>query len=181
MRFAGPVRKELKVRTIFNCLGPLANPASATHQLIGAFSNELRPMLGQALRALGTKRAWVVRSDDGMDEISPFGPTRVTQLDAGELSEFIVQPSDFGLRPSPPGAVDGSTPEHNAGILLAVLRGEAHPSRDAFILNAAGARVVVEAISPREAAVKAAGCLDDGSALAKLQAWREASRKVSGS
>ncbi len=178
MRFAGPIRKELKVRTIFNCLGPLANPASATHQLIGAFADELRPMLAQALRALGTKRAWIVRSEDGMDEVSPFGPTKVTQLDGGELSELVVQPSDFGLEPSPVGAVDGGTPQQNAEILLTVLGGKPHPSRDAFILNAAAALVVGHGGSPSEAAARAARCLDDGSALAKLEAWRKAATEA---
>jgi anthranilate phosphoribosyltransferase len=172
MRFAGPVRKELAVRTIFNCLGPLANPASATHQLIGAFSDELRPVLAETLRTLGTKRAWVVRGEDGMDELSPYGPTRVTQLDNQQLEEFVVQPEDFGLAASPAAAAAGGTAKENAAILLDVLAGKPHRARNAFVLNAAGALVVANKISPREAAKQAAEAIDDGRALAKLQQWK---------
>ena len=78
MRHAMPVRRELGIRTLFNCLGPLANPAGATHQLLGAFNDEMRPVLARALGTLGTRRAWIVRSTDGMDEMSPYAPTRVT-------------------------------------------------------------------------------------------------------
>ncbi len=180
MRFAGPVRKELKTRTIFNCLGPLANPAGATHQLIGAFADELRPVLATTLRSLGTRRAWVVRGRDGMDEISPYGPTEVTQLANGELSSFSVEPKTFGLDVLPKGAVDGGDPEQNAAILLSVLSGEPHRSRDAFILNAAAALVVADDTGPREATARVRQCLDSGQALAKLEQWRAAaSRHVS--
>ncbi len=172
MRFAGPVRKELKVRTIFNCLGPLANPASADHQLIGAFADDLRPMLAQTLRALGTRRAWVVRGHDGMDEISPYGPTSVTQLRDGQLEERVVTPHDFGLIPSPEGAANGGTPEENAGILRQVLSGEDHPARDAVVLNAAGALLVALDLPPEAAAQRAMEALDTGAARAKLEAWR---------
>ncbi len=177
MRFAGPVRKELKVRTIFNCLGPLANPAGATHQLIGAFADELRPILAQTLRALGTRRAWIVRGHDGMDELSPYGPTAVTQLDGRELSEFTVDPTTFALPISPAGAAAGGDPAHNAEILQLVLSGGEHPSRDAFVLNAAGAMVVARALEPKQAARLVDECLKSGSALAKLEAWRAAAQK----
>jgi anthranilate phosphoribosyltransferase len=175
MRFAGPVRKELKVRTIFNCLGPLANPAGATHQLIGAFADELRPVLAQTLRSLGTQRAWVVRGHDGMDELSPYGPTSVTQLSEGKLEELTVGPQDFGLEPSPADAAKGGDPDENAQILASVLSGAAHPARAAFVLNAAAALVVAEGLSPKEAAGKATEAVDSGAAKAKLEAWRKAS------
>src|SRR6185503_15930044 len=87
MRHAGQARRELGIRTIFNCLGPLANPARATHQLIGAADHALRPVMAETLHALGTKRAWVVRSEDEFDEVSPSAPTRVTELDAGKIRE----------------------------------------------------------------------------------------------
>src|SRR5690606_40667831 len=96
MRFVAPARRELGLRTVFNCLGPLTNPARATHQLLGAFDDGLRPVLARTLRSLGVTGAWVVRSEDGMDEVSPFAPTRVTVLANGELSERVVTPEDFG-------------------------------------------------------------------------------------
>jgi anthranilate phosphoribosyltransferase len=174
MRFAAPVRRELGVRTLFNCLGPLANPAGATYQLLGAFSNAIRPVLAETLLQLGTVKAWVVHSSDGLDEISPFGPTHVTELANGKVAEFEIVPEDFGLECSEPGAIAGSGPDYNAQVLLDVLSGNPHPSRDAFVINAAAALVVSEAISPRDAADQMQQVLDSGAGLAKLKAWREA-------
>jgi anthranilate phosphoribosyltransferase len=174
MRHVAPVRKELGVRTLFNCLGPLLNPARATHQLVGAFSDDLRVTLARTLRDLGTARAWIVRGVDGLDEVSPYGPTCVTVLDQGKLEERIVTPGDFGLRVSPPGAAAGGSAEDNARIIEAVLAGKPHPSRDAFVLNAAAALVVAEGLPLNVAAEKAAAALDDGKAMAALQRWRDA-------
>lgn len=178
MRFVGPTRKELGIRTIFNCLGPLANPARATHQLLGAFSDDLRPVLARTLRALGVKRAWVIRSEDGMDEVSPFAPTRVTVLDGDSLSERVVAPEDFGLAPSPEGAIDGGDASDNARVLRAVLAGEPHPSRDAFLLNAAAALCVAEDLAPRAALEKAREALDSGAALRTLERWKAATERA---
>ncbi|HET9929515.1 MAG TPA: anthranilate phosphoribosyltransferase [Polyangiaceae bacterium] len=174
MRHAMPVRRELGIRTLFNCLGPLANPAGATHQLLGAFDHDIRPVLAGALKALGARRAWVVRSVDGMDEISPYAPTRVTALDGGSIEEFEIAPEDFGITPSAPGAVDGGEPKDNARVLEAVLRGEPHPSSDAFVLNAAAALVVAEGLAPRAATDKARELIASGAALRTLNTWREA-------
>lgn len=174
MRHVAPVRKELGVRTLFNCLGPLVNPAKATHQLVGAFSDELRQTLARTFRDLGTTRAWVVRGVDGLDEVSPYGPTRVTVLDQGTIEERVVSPSDFGLNVSSPGAADGGSAEDNARIIEAVLAGKPHPARDAFVLNAAAALVVAEGLPLNLAAQKAAAALDDGKALSALHRWREA-------
>lgn len=174
MRHAGPVRKELGVRTIFNCLGPIVNPARATHQLIGAFSDELRPVLARTLDQLGTVRAWVVRGEDGIDEVSPYAATRVTVLDSGKLSELVIHPSDFGLTASPKGAATGGTAEDNARIIETVLKGQDHPARNAFVLNAAAALVVAEDLPPRTAADKAMAAVMSGKAHAALTRWREA-------
>ena len=176
MRFAMPVRTELKVRTIFNCLGPLANPAGATHQLIGAWSSQVRRTMAETLRELGSTRAWVVHSRDGLDEISPYAPTHVTELDGGHLRELILRPEDFGLEVSPPGAAAGGDAQRNAEILLQVLRGEPHPARSAFVLNAAAALAVMQRCSPREAAARVVAALDDGRALAALERWRLVAR-----
>jgi len=172
MKYAGPVRKELGVRTLFNCLGPLANPAGATHQLLGAYDDGIRRVLAEALRDLGTQRAWVVRSSDGMDELSPHAPTRVTELDKGALCEFEVAPEDFDLPRSPAGAIRGGDPQENAAALTEILSGAAHPARDALLLNAAGALVVADGLEPRRATERAREALDSGAARRVLETWR---------
>lgn len=172
MRFAAPVRRELGIRTLFNCLGPLANPAGATHQLLGAYSFHLLQILAETLLSLGTTRAWVVRSEDGLDELSPFGPTRVVELSAGKLRAFDISPGDFGLAVSPAGAIAGGDAAQNAEVLRLVLSGAPHPARDAFVLNAAGALVVAEELSPPAAAQRAAQLIDSGAARAALERWQ---------
>ncbi len=178
MKAAGPVRKELGIRTLFNCMGPLSNPASATHQLVGAFDDTVRPIMAEALRSLGTQRAWVVRSADGMDEVSPYGVTRVSAAEAGKVEEFEIAPEDFGLTPSPSGAIDGGDPANNARVLEQILSGRAHPATDAFVLNAAAALVVAEGLSPRKAADKAREALASGAALRALSRLREATERA---
>jgi anthranilate phosphoribosyltransferase len=169
-----PVRRELGIRTLFNCLGPLSNPAGATHQLLGAFDDAMRPVLAAALRDLGTRRAWVMRSVDGMDELSPHAVTRITELDAGRLTELEVAPEDFGLPRSPAGAIRGAEPADNAAVFAKVLAGEPHPSRDAFVLNAAGALVIALGLEPKAAALRAREVLENGTARQLLDAWRAA-------
>ena len=176
MKHAMPVRRELGIRTIFNCLGPLANPASATHQLLGAPDDAMRPILAQALAGLGTKRAWVIRSSDGMDEVSPHAATRVTEVNGGKLSEFEIAPEDFGLERSPAGAIAGGETPMNAKILSDVLAGERHASRDAFVLNAAAALVVAEGLAPRAAADRAQEAIESGATRRVLERWRDAAR-----
>ncbi len=172
MKHAMPIRRELGIRTIFNCLGPLANPAGATHQLLGAYDDSMRAVLAAALRGLGTQRAWVVRSTDGMDELSPHAPTRVTELAGGTLREFEVAPEDFGLKPSPAGAIRGGDPKENAQALDEVLSGKPHPARDAFVLNAAAALVVAEGVNPKRAADRARESLETGAARRALETWK---------
>ena len=179
MRHVMPVRRELGVRTVFNCLGPLANPAGANHQLIGAFDDEIRGELAAALADLGSKRAWVVRSEDGLDEMSPFAPTRVSEVVAGRVSEFTIAPEDFGLSRSPAGAIDGADPAHNARALVAILNNEAHPARDALLLNAAAALVVALDIEPKAATERARAALESGAAAEALQRLRHATARRS--
>jgi anthranilate phosphoribosyltransferase len=176
MKYASAPRRELGVATIFNILGPLINPALATHQLVGTFSEELRPVMAAALGGLGVKAAWVVRSEDGLDEISPYGPTRISALAAGKVEEGVVTPEDFGLVRSAPGAIDGGDANRNAGILLEVLEGRAHPSRNAFVLNAAASLVIAKGLRMKEAAELAREALDSGRARACLERWRVAAR-----
>ncbi len=177
MRHVAPARRELGVRTIFNCLGPLASPAKVTHQLLGAYDDSLRPILAGTLQKLEIKRAWVVRGQDGMDEMSPFATTNVTILQNGRLEERILSPEDFGLPFCQAGATEGGDADHNAEILLQVLRGKEHPSRDAFILNAAAAICVLDDTALHDATARARTAVESGAALAKLEEWVEASKK----
>jgi anthranilate phosphoribosyltransferase len=180
MKHAGAPRRELGVRTIFNMLGPLANPARATHQLVGAFSDEVRHLMASALRDLGVSGAWVVHSEDGLDEISPYAPTRVTVVESGAVHERVVTPEDFGLSASPPGAIDGGGPEENATIIRQILAGEPHPARAALVLNAAASLALARGLSLTAAAALATETLDNGAALTTLRIWREASQREGG-
>ncbi|HET9960270.1 MAG TPA: anthranilate phosphoribosyltransferase [Polyangiaceae bacterium] len=176
MRHAMPTRRELQIRTLFNCLGPLANPAGATHQLIGAADNATRALMSQALRELGTERAWVVRSADGLDEFSPSAPTHVTQVSGGQVEELTLAPEDFGLERQDRSSIQGGDTAFNAAALSRVLRGEPHPARTAFILNAAAALVVAKGLTPKAAADLAQEVTTSGAAFQKLEAWRDVAR-----
>jgi anthranilate phosphoribosyltransferase len=177
MRHAMPTRRELGIRTLFNVLGPLSNPARVTHQLLGAPDDATRKLLAEALLRLGVERAWVVRSSDGLDEVSPFAETRVTEVHQGKLREHSISPESFGFEPSPAGAIAGGEPADNARALTAILGGERHPAADAVALNAAAALVVFEGLSERDAGVRAREVLASGKALGTLKAWAAAAGK----
>lgn len=177
MRHAMPTRRELGIRTLFNLLGPLSNPAGVTHQLLGAPDDASRQLLAEALVKLGVTRAWVVRSVDGLDEVSPFAETRVTEVDGGKLREHVVSPESFGFAPSPQGAIAGGEPADNARALTAILGGEKHPAADAVALNAAAALVVFDGMSEREAGAQAREVLASGKPLQTLSRWAEAATK----
>jgi anthranilate phosphoribosyltransferase len=178
MRHAAQARRELGIRTIFNMLGPLANPARATHQLIGTYDHAIRPIMAETLRSLGTERAWIVRGDDGLDEVSPSGPTRVTELDDRGIHERVVTPADFGLAPIAPSAIEGGDAQHNARAIESILGGQAHPARPAVVLNAAAALVVARRLDPRAAAEEADRALASGRARATLERWRAAAKRA---
>jgi anthranilate phosphoribosyltransferase len=172
MRHAAPVRRELGIRTLFNLLGPLANPAGATHQVVGVYDGGRVRQLAEALGALGLSAAWVVHGEGGLDEVSPSGSTTVAQLEAGEVATFEVTPSDFGLSAVPLEALRGGDAQENAAIIRRVLDGEQSPARVAVVLNAAAAlRVTGVASDLREAAKRAGAAIDDGAALQKLERW----------
>jgi anthranilate phosphoribosyltransferase len=179
LRPLAPSRRELGVRTIWNCLGPLANPAGAEIQLLGAYGDELRPLLAGALRELGAKKAWIVRSFDGLDEVSPFVPTRVTELRNGELRELVLEPSDFGLEACSPGSTAGGTAEFNAQALRAILAGEPHPAQNAFVLNAAAALALARDLPPKDAAAEVQKVLASGAGLDKLVELTTRARELS--
>jgi len=178
MRHAAVARRELGIRTIFNVLGPLANPARATHQLLGTYDDALRPVMAETLRALRIRRAWVVRGQDGMDEVSPSGPTRLTEVDGNVISERVLTPEDFGLTRQPPEAVAGSDASGNARSIESVLRGEAHVCRPSIVLNAAAAIAVARGGDLKGAAAEADLAISSGRALAKLELWRTVARRA---
>lgn len=177
MRHAMPTRRELGIRTLFNLLGPLSNPAGVTHQLLGAPDDAARQTLAQALLLLGVTRAWVVRSVDGLDEVSPFAETRVTEVHDGALRELVITPQSFGFELSPPGAIAGGEPAENARALTAILGGEKHPAADAVALNAAAALVVFHGMKERDAGAQAREILASGKALSTLQGWSAAAQQ----
>ncbi|MFN6999433.1 MAG: anthranilate phosphoribosyltransferase [Elioraea tepidiphila] len=164
---AGP-RVELGVRTIFNVLGPLANPARVKRQLVGVFGRKwLRP-LAETLGRLGAERAWVVHGSDGLDELTVTGESHVAEWHEGRVREFTVKPADAGLKLASPAALKGGDAAENAEALRAVLGG---PYRDVVLLNAAAALIVAgRAATLREGAALAAKSIDSGAARAALDA-----------
>jgi anthranilate phosphoribosyltransferase len=178
MRHVGPVRQELKVRTVFNLLGPLSSPAGVERQLVGVYDGKLRGLVAGVLGALGTERAWIVHGEGGLDEMSIAGTTQVTVLErAGfesfELKEISLRPEDFGLESSPLDALRGGDAAVNAAIAEAILGGERGPHRDAALLNAAAALVVAGlARDPVEGAERARDSIDSGAARKVLEALR---------
>jgi anthranilate phosphoribosyltransferase len=165
MKNVSAVRKKLGVPTIFNLLGPLSNPAGAPFQVLGVGRAELRPLLAAALRLLGTERSIVVRGDDGIDEVSLAGPTHVTLVEDGRLSEFLWTPADFGLPTADRSSMVAENPEQSAAIIRHVLAGEPGPARDIIVLNAAAALWTARrAGTPGECATQAAGAIDSGAA-----------------
>ena len=169
MRHAQPVRAELKMRTVFNLLGPLTNPAGAAAQVVGVFERRLVPLLAQALLRLGVERAFVVHGSDGLDEITTTGPTFVAEVRAGEVIEKTVTPHDFGLAAAQPGDLTGGDAAENAAILQSILHAEPGPRRDIVVANAAAALVAAgQATDFKTGAVAAAESIDSGKAREKL-------------
>jgi anthranilate phosphoribosyltransferase len=173
LKHAGQARRELGTRTIFNTLGPLANPARATHQLVGVYDDGLRHMVAHALSRLGARRAWVVRSEDGLDEVSPSAPTRVTEIDAGaDVRDLVVTPEDFGVKRMQRSALAGGDAAFNARALAAILSGDDHPAREAVVLNAAAALCVATGEPPMACAQMARRAIEDGRSRETLERWK---------
>jgi anthranilate phosphoribosyltransferase len=174
-----PVRKELAVRTIFNFLGPLTNPAGARRQVIGVSDAGFLDTLAGALARLGAERALVVSSDDGLDEMSTSGTTRVVEVDGGELRRYEVAPEDVGLARADPVDVAGGPPAHNAEVARRILAGEPGPARDLAVLNAGAAIYVSGRVDALEEGVRAAeATLDSGAAAAALERLVDLTREL---
>ena len=139
MRFVAPVRQELGIRTIFNILGPLSNPAGTRDGVFGVYSPELARTYATALAELGARHAFVVHGAGGIDELSPVGPNLVCEVVDGDIREWTLDPRDLGLEECGQADLTGGTPAENAAILRAILSGEPGPKRDAVLLNAAAA------------------------------------------
>ena len=149
-----------------------------THQLVGVYEDRLRPILASALGRLGVTRAWVVRGEDGLDEVSPVAPTRVSELRDGEVTERVVTPEDFGIARGDLAAIAGGDARANADAIERIVRGEPHRARDAVILNAAAVFVAIGAeTDPRAAAARARDALAGGAAARVLDLWRAASNR----
>ena len=173
------VRKALAVRTIFNFLGPLTNPAGARRQVIGVSDPAFLETIAGALARLGAERALICSSADGLDEMSTSGTTRVVEIDGPDLRSYEVAPEDVGLRRADPGSVQAGTPERNAEIARRVLAGEDGPERDLVLLNAGAAIYVSGRVDTLEAGVRAAeAAIDDGSAQAALDGLRALSGEL---
>jgi anthranilate phosphoribosyltransferase len=169
MRHAGPARRDLGVRTAFNLLGPLTNPARPARQIVGVPQAELTEVMARTLLALGSTRAWVVHSADGLDELSTSGYTKVSEVLHGTVRSFYVHPGDFGLPVSPVEALRGGDAADNAAIIRALLSGAHGPVRDVVLLNAGAALMLSGAASTvSEGLVQAAEAIDSGRALGLL-------------
>jgi anthranilate phosphoribosyltransferase len=168
-RFVVPVRKELAVRTIFNFLGPLTNPAGARRQVIGVSDPAFLDTIAGALAKLGARKALVVSSADGLDEMSTSGTTRVVEVDGPELRSYEVSPEDVGLARARPDQLSGGTPDANAETTRRIFEGESGPRRDLAVLNAGAAIYVSGRVDTLEVGVREAeAAIDDGRAAASL-------------
>jgi anthranilate phosphoribosyltransferase len=168
-RHAAPVRRELGVRTVFNVLGPLTNPAGARAQVVGVYSPELAPVIADVLCRLGARRAFVVHGAGGIDELSPAGPNLVYEVQGGAVHSRSIDPADLGVARCAPGALRGGTPDENAAAIGAVLAGESGAHRDAVLLNAAGAIAAAgHAEDLADGLVIAQEAVDSGAAAARL-------------
>src|SRR5215212_1856851 len=177
-RFVVPVRKELAVRTIFNFLGPLTNPAGAMRQVIGVSDPNFLQTIAGALARLGAAKALVVSSADGLDEMSTSGITRVVEVGGEQLSTYEVAPEDVGLPRAEPGALQGGTPDVNAETTRRIFAGYPGPARDVAVLNAGAAIYVSGIVETLEQGVRTAeAVIDDGRAAAALEALASLSRE----
>ncbi len=173
MKYVVPVRKALGVRTVFNVLGPLANPAGTQFQLLGVFDRALLVPICEVLKALGTKRAWVVHGSDGLDEITTTGETYVAKLEDGVITQEVLSPQDFGVSQSSPEDLVGGTPQENATALHAVLSGQSSAYSDIVVANTAAVLCISQKTDNlKEASQMAMDVLKNGAALDLLESYK---------
>lgn len=174
MKYAAAPRKELGIRTIFNVLGPLTNPASAKGQVLGVFDGKIALKMVNVLNKLGVERAMIVHGKDGLDEITLCGETEITELNNGEIKSYIIKPEEFNIKSCNKNQLVGGTADENAQIIKNILKGELGPKRDIVVLNAAAALYVGKKTSNLlEGIEKAKEIIDSGKAYAKLKEFKE--------
>lgn len=179
MKHAAAPRREIGVRTVFNLLGPLTNPAGVKRQVLGVYRAEAAKLVAEALRELGAEHVLIVHSEDGLDEVSIHQPTRVVELRNGEIAERRLSPGDFGIRSGGKNGVFGGAPAENAKIAMAILKGLPGPARDIVVANAAcGFFVAGHANGFQEGAEMARAAIDSGAALDKLQSLQRFTRMI---
>ena len=179
MKHAGPTRREIGIPTVFNILGPLTNPASATRQLLGVASEGLVAKMASVLNSLGCQHALVVHGEDGLDEITITGPSLVCELKGGCCESYTIRPEDFGLNRGLPASLKGGDSAENAAILRGVLSGETGPRHDVVLLNASAALLAGDRVeSLAEGVALAREVIDSGRALAKLEQLIDFSRRL---
>lgn len=173
MKYAAPVRAAIPVRTIFNLLGPLTNPAGAKRQLLGVPREELLEPIAQALLGLGAKHVWVVHGGDGLCDLTVTTSTSVMELKDGSIKQFTVSPVDVGLKNAPLDTLRIESPQQSADVVLGVLSGQLGATRDHTLLNAGAALVVAGVVEHlHDGVTKAADAIDSGAAMDQLNRWR---------
>ncbi len=179
MRHAGPVRREIGIRTVFNILGPLTNPAGAQTQLLGVAFPELGGIMAEVLGLLGSHHAMIVHGAGGLDEISLSGDTSVWEVRGGQVEEWTLRVEDTGLPETPIEAIRGGSKEENAATMRRLFQGEQGPVRDMVLLNSAGVLMVGDkAETIRQGVEMSAGIIDNGAALAKLDQMIEVTQRL---
>ena len=169
MKIWAPVRTDLGLRTLFNLLGPLCNPASVTRQILGVYKRDLVEPIAEVLKKLGSVHAWVVHGEDGMDELTTTGATTVAELHDGNITVFEVTPEDAGLPRAALAELKGGDAAHNAAALRLLMQGEQGPYRDIVVLNAAAALIVAgKARGLEDGVIKAQSAIDTGAAARAL-------------
>ena len=179
MRHVAPVRKKLGVRTIFNLLGPLTNPANVKRHMIGVYALDWLGPMAETLKSLGSENAWLVHGDDGMDEVTITGETDIVQLYQGMITHFVLSPEQIGLSRHPAAAIKGDDPAYNAEQVRLLLNGQAGAYRDTVVLNAAAALVVAKsALDLAQGRKMAETALDHGAAKAVLDKLIQITNRV---
>jgi anthranilate phosphoribosyltransferase len=179
MKYAAPVRRELGVRTLFNILGPLTNPAGAENQVIGVFHAELVGIVARVLQQLGSRHVMVVNGEDGLDEITTAGKTRIGELKNGEVSEYTIRPEDFGMKVSAIETIQVENSEQSRAVLQSVLDNQPGPALDIVLLNA-GAAIYVSGVvgTLQEGVIRARAAVESGAAKEKLRQLVEITHQV---
>ncbi|RJR17073.1 MAG: anthranilate phosphoribosyltransferase [Nitrospiraceae bacterium] len=179
MKFAIGPRKEMGIRTVFNILGPLTNPAGAERQVLGVFNDKLTEPMARVLANLGVKHAFVVHGEDGLDEITNTDRTRVTELKNGNITTYFISPEDFNFKKAGKDALKGGDARENAVAVIEILKGERGPRRDIVLMNAAAALVTGDKAKDfGEAVSLASKAIDSGAALDKLEKVKKVSNSL---